>query len=77
MKNEDYEFQLTNEQLQKAIKKYGAKHVQGIYRKLAGLKYNAPTTYEEFEIEKENQAKLKINLGNGGFRYKNLKPGEF
>jgi hypothetical protein len=69
----DYEFELTEDQIRSAIKKYGKDYVKQVYRKLMTNK-----EFESFETETKSKSKVKIDLGNGGFQYKKLRPkGEF
>lgn len=64
--SKDYEFQLTKEQLQAAVKKYGKEYVKDVYRKL--LQENMDLVYTS-----NKASSVKINLGNGNYHYKNLK----
>lgn len=73
MENDDYEFELSEEQIRAAIRKYGKDYVKNVYRKLMVDK-----EFESFENETKSNSKTKTDLGNGGFQYKKLRPkGEF
>lgn len=70
---DNYEFELSEEQIRNAIKKYGKEYVKNVYRKLM-----SDNQLDQFFSDGLKRDPTKIDLGNGGYRYRKLRPrGEF